>query len=663
MFASAKRLFSCCWTSGRPSFYDFYEKGNLLGKGAFAAVYEATRKEDGATFAVKIIDVRHIKDRAAIDAEVDVLREIGTYPNIISLHDSYTTPDEVFLVTDLATGGELFDKIIDKGRFTEKDAAEIVTQLLHAMAFYFSHGIVHRDLKPENLLLLNTEEHSPIMITDFGLAKFATDDHLLTMVSGTPAYVAPEVLDKAGHGKPVDVWALGVITYILLCGYAPFWGETQSSLFTNILGGKYDFDDEPWPNISQHAKDFISAILVRNPDQRPTVAELLEHTWLKTELAEVDLLPTIRQNFHGKRKFKAEASIRKFNFTRITVQPKGSRPVPSKTFLAIMPITNTMYSFIAVLTAIVATAVAQAPSIAEMPLPGRIAGDTVVHDPAIIRSPVDGSYLVYGTATGISVMQSTDRVNFKYIGAVFPEIPSGCAAYLTPSDNGNIWAPDVHIVDGEVVMYYCCSKFGTTDSAIFLATSRSGLPGTFTDRGMVLSTPLHNSFNAIDPNLIIENNKWWLSFGSFGTGIHQVRLDPTTMKPHHTSYPVQIASRPDVPDHAQEAPFVFFREGYFYLITAWDFCCRGAKSDYKTIVGRSKYVNGPYEDADGKLMTEGGGSLLLVEHGPVIGPGGMSHLKDGDQDLIVYHYYTDDGGHQMGINLLSFNEAGWPTVI
>jgi len=256
--------------------------GKKIGQGSFATVRLATEKATGSKFAVKIIPKDKIKGKERmLKSEVQILRKMD-HPNVVSLYDSYETETHVYLITDLAEGGELFDRILAKGSYVEKDAAVIVNEILDALHYLHQQDIVHRDLKPENILFKTPDPSSELQITDFGLAKIMHDDDYLKTSCGTPGYIAPEVVQRIGHGKPVDMWALGVITYILLSGYTPFYGETQEDLFTAILDGDYSFDDESWSHISSEAKDFISKLLVLDPEKRMRVEEALLHPWLTT---------------------------------------------------------------------------------------------------------------------------------------------------------------------------------------------------------------------------------------------------------------------------------------------------------------------------------------------------------------------------------------------
>ncbi|KAI8928586.1 kinase-like domain-containing protein [Entophlyctis helioformis] len=296
-----------------------YFLGKTLGNGAFATVKEVVRKSDSQKFAVKIVDRSKLKDHdTMMQSEIAILQSIS-HPNIIALKDLYVTPTHYYLVMELASGGELFDRILAKGSYTEKDAASIVKQLISALAYLHEHNIVHRDLKPENMIFRDTTDESDILLTDFGLSKAVKTNQFLTTSCGTPHYVAPEILKDLGHGVAVDMWSIGVITYVLLCGYTPFWGgETNSTtlLYQSIVSGKFEFDEEYWGHVSSLAKEFISRLLIVDPSKRMTAKEALMHPWLSTQES-VDLLPNVIKNFNAKKTFKkavfAIASIQRAN--------------------------------------------------------------------------------------------------------------------------------------------------------------------------------------------------------------------------------------------------------------------------------------------------------------------------------------------------------------
>ncbi|WP_338683293.1 arabinan endo-1,5-alpha-L-arabinosidase [Streptomyces acidiscabies] len=293
------------------------------------------------------------------------------------------------------------------------------------------------------------------------------------------------------------------------------------------------------------------------------------------------------------------------------------------------------------------------------PNPGRVTGSTVVHDPTMIRTS-GGRYLVYGTGGGISYRTSTDRVAFSAGADAFAGKPSWWSSYGATE----AWAPDISYRGGKYLLYYAVSTFGSNKSAIGLATSATGLPGSWTDQGTVYTSATSSDYNAIDPNLFVnDDGKWWLSFGSWWTGLKMIQLDPGTGKQlasNTTRY--SIASRP-TGTKAVEAPFVVKRNGYYYLFASYDTCCAGTSSTYKVKVGRATGVTGPYYDKNGVALTNNGGTPVLETHGSVIGPGGQSVMADSDGDLIVYHYYdgNDNGTPKLGINLLNWS-SGWPVA-
>ena len=216
----------------------------------------------------------------------------------------------MYLVTDLALGGELFDRICRKGSYFESDAADLIRTTLSALSYLHDHGIVHRDLKPENLLFRGPEDNADLLIADFGLSRIMEEEqfHVLTTTCGTPSYMAPEIFRKTGHGKPVDIWAIGVITFFLLIGYTPFDRQNNVEEMQAILNADYSYEPEDhWQDITQDAKKFIDQCLTVDPKLRPTAHDALGHPFVAERKAakEADLLPEVRKNFNAKRTLHA----------------------------------------------------------------------------------------------------------------------------------------------------------------------------------------------------------------------------------------------------------------------------------------------------------------------------------------------------------------------
>jgi len=259
-----------------------YDIGPEIGKGGFSVVHSAKKKSNGDVVAVKIIDKNpdHEEELQLLQREIDIMRKLR-HKNIIALHEVYDEPEKIYLVMELVTGGELFDQIVSKGTYSERDAANTVRQILEAVEYMHANGIAHRDLKPENLLC-SGPSNEIIKVTDFGLSKdFATGS--LKTSCGTPDYVAPEVLKGQTYDNSVDIWSIGVITYILLCGFPPFYGTTDQQIFEKILKGQYDFPSPDWDNISAEAKQFISSILVLDYNQRPSASDCLANNWIESK--------------------------------------------------------------------------------------------------------------------------------------------------------------------------------------------------------------------------------------------------------------------------------------------------------------------------------------------------------------------------------------------
>jgi len=268
-------------TKTMASVRDIYEFKEELGQGEFAVVMRAVHKETGQEYAIKCIE-KHDVDTSRLQTEVDILTQVE-HPHIISLEEVFDTPDTLYLVMELITGGELFDKITEIGAYSEKTAAELVINIVSAVQYLHDRGIAHRDLKPTNLLLKNEDDLTNVKIADFGLSKIMGDNTMMQTACGTPIYVAPEVLSGEAYEKEVDMWSIGVITYILLCGFPPFFddGSNMGKLFEQIMCGEFDYPEEYWEDISDEAKDFIDNLLMVETDLRFTADQALEHPWLQ----------------------------------------------------------------------------------------------------------------------------------------------------------------------------------------------------------------------------------------------------------------------------------------------------------------------------------------------------------------------------------------------
>jgi len=289
--------------------YDILQE---IGRGAFSVVKVGVEKATGKRFAIKIIEKTNVgADLNRLQTEIKILKQVD-HPNIIKLKELFETPTMLAIVTELVTGGELFDKIVEQGSYSERDAALLVSKMVSAIEYLHQRGIVHRDLKPENLLLKDPESITEVKIADFGLSKIV-GGNLPTMMTacGTPSYVAPEVLSATGYDKEVDLWSIGVITYILLCGFPPFYNENLNKLFEEILSADYDYPEEYWAHISDEAKDFVSKLLVVDPSQRMTASSALQHPWIVSHVN--NTAPTKSQNSMGQ---KFNEKIKQYNLDR-----------------------------------------------------------------------------------------------------------------------------------------------------------------------------------------------------------------------------------------------------------------------------------------------------------------------------------------------------------
>lgn len=305
-----------------------YKTGKTLGAGSYSVVKECVHIDTGRYYAAKVINKRMMAGREhMVRNEIAVLKKVSMgHQNILTLVDYFETMNNLYLVTDLALGGELFDRICRKGSYYESDAADLIRATLSAVAYLHDHGIVHRDLKPENLLFRTPEDNADLLIADFGLSRIMDEEafHVLTTTCGTPGYMAPEIFKKTGHGKPVDIWAIGVITYFLLCGYTPFDRDSNLEEMQAILVADYSFTPlEYWRGVSLSAREFIKRCLTIDPNARMTAHDALSHPFVAEPRdigdngPNADLLPVIKKNFNARRTLHAAIdTIRAINKLR-----------------------------------------------------------------------------------------------------------------------------------------------------------------------------------------------------------------------------------------------------------------------------------------------------------------------------------------------------------
>lgn len=275
-----------------------YELGRELGRGEFGITYLCTDRSTGDTFACKSISKKKLRTPVDIEdvrREVEIMRHMPRHPNIVTLKDTYEDDNAVHLVMELCEGGELFDRIVARGHYTERAAAAVTKTIVEVVQVCHKHGVMHRDLKPENFLFGNKKETAPLKAIDFGLSVFFKPGERFTEIVGSPYYMAPEVL-KRNYGPEVDVWSAGVILYILLCGVPPFWAETEQGVAQAIIRSVLDFKRDPWPKVSDNAKDLVKKMLDPDPRRRLTAQEVLDHPWLQNakKAPNVSLGETVR---------------------------------------------------------------------------------------------------------------------------------------------------------------------------------------------------------------------------------------------------------------------------------------------------------------------------------------------------------------------------------
>jgi len=291
-------------------FLDVYTLGNQIGSGAYSQVHRCTHKDTGINWAAKCVEHKKlsVEDLAALQDEISIMRELD-HPNIIKLNDVFAQ-EKTILVLELVVGGELFDRIVKKTNYNEKEARDLVALLLRTIGYIHDKDIVHRDLKPENLLLTSEDDDANIKICDFGFARHISQVTEHEEACGTPGYVSPEILRGLKYTGKTDIWSIGVITFILLGGYPPFYDDDQDLLFKKIRKGQYTFHDTYWAHISEDAKDIIRQMLVVNHKERKSAQELLQHPWIlagDADLEQRNITDTLTElkRFNAKRKMRS----------------------------------------------------------------------------------------------------------------------------------------------------------------------------------------------------------------------------------------------------------------------------------------------------------------------------------------------------------------------
>lgn len=262
-----------------------YRFDRELGRGQFGVTYLVSHRETDRSFACKTIATRRLVNREMVEdvrREVQIMHHLTGHRNIVDLKGAYEDRQSVNLVMELCEGGELFDRIIERGYYSEKAAAALCREIVTVVYDCHSLGVMHRDLKPENFLFLSKDEDSPLKATDFGLSIFFKPGDTFSDLVGSAYYVAPEVL-RRHYGVEADIWSAGVILYILLTGVPPFWAENEQGVFEAILQGQVDYISDPWPSISNDAKELVSSMLQVDPKDRPSVAEILKHPWVRID--------------------------------------------------------------------------------------------------------------------------------------------------------------------------------------------------------------------------------------------------------------------------------------------------------------------------------------------------------------------------------------------
>ncbi|KAI9098498.1 hypothetical protein K1719_025123 [Acacia pycnantha] len=268
-----------------PRLRDHYLVGKKLGHGYSGTIYLCTHKVSGEQFACKTIPKRKLLSKVDYDdvwREIQIMHHLSEHPLVVRIQGTYEDAVFVHLVMELCGGGELFDRIIQKGHYSEKEAVKLMKTIVGVVEACHSFGVMHRDLKPENFLFDSHSDDAQMKATDFGLSAFYMPGQIFSDIVGSAYYIAPEVLRRS-YGPEADVWSAGVILYILLSGVPPFWAETEAGIFNHTLKGKPDYESDPWPSISESAKDLVIKMLEKDPKKRISAHEVLCHPWINDD--------------------------------------------------------------------------------------------------------------------------------------------------------------------------------------------------------------------------------------------------------------------------------------------------------------------------------------------------------------------------------------------
>jgi calcium-dependent protein kinase len=265
--------------TGAPT--SLYDLGEMLGQGSYGSVSKGVHKLTKKTRAVKIIDKTRVQNIEIVKREVSIMKDLD-HPSIIRLFETFEDHDNVYLVMELCTGGELFDRVVELGHLTEVQAASVLKQILGVVSYLHENKIIHRDIKPENFLFLHNQpvEKGLLKLINFAMCCPCEDGQTLSDMAGTPYYVSPQVL-QGRYDKACDLWSCGVIMYILLCGFPPFHGETDTEVLAKVRQGNFTLNSVEWKNISKNAKDLVGKLLEMNPKKRYTADQGLNHAWMQ----------------------------------------------------------------------------------------------------------------------------------------------------------------------------------------------------------------------------------------------------------------------------------------------------------------------------------------------------------------------------------------------